>query len=252
MNAERGVAPAPVPADVGIVAALTIEIEDVIQGLQKVRKYQAADVPVIEGELGGKIIAVAVSGTGRQAARRAAELLIVGHRPRWVISAGFAGGLNPAFARNDLVLPDELIDRQGARHLVAKPPELGAGRPHKTGRLLTVDQLVARREEKTELWQTVQADLVDMETTAVAAVCQEKLVRFLSIRVISDDAHAELPGELAKLMTRKGSYRVGAALRAVWQRPSSLKDFWTFYEHGLEAADRLARFALRCLDELPP
>ncbi len=31
-------------------------------------------------------------------------------------------------------------------------------------------------------------------------------------------------------------------MRAVWQRPSSLKDFWTLYEHALEAADRLAKF----------
>ena len=39
-----------------------------------------------------------------------AELLIAGHRPRWIISAGFAGGLDPALARNDLVLPHEVID----------------------------------------------------------------------------------------------------------------------------------------------
>jgi adenosylhomocysteine nucleosidase len=252
MNDERGVAPAPVPADVGIVAALPIEIEDVIQALTQVRKYQSAGASVIEGECVGKIVAVATSGPGREAARRATDLLIIGHRPRWIISTGFAGALNPAFARNDLVLPDELIDRQGARHPVAKPTELGASCAHHKGRLLTVDRPVTSREEKSELSRTFQADLVDMETTAVAAVCDEKLVRFLSIRVISDDAHAELPREVATLMSRKGSYRVGAALRAVWQRPSSLKDFWTLYEHALEAADRLARFVVRCLGELPP
>jgi adenosylhomocysteine nucleosidase len=251
MSVERGVAPAPVAADVGIVAALPIEIEDLTQGLKKVRKYQSAGAPVIEGESGGKIVAVAISGPGQAAARRAAELLIIGHRPRWIISAGFAGALNPAFARNDLVLPDELIDRQGAQQTVDKPAGLAARTPHHCGRLLTVDRPVTRREEKQELWQTFAADSVDMESAAVAAVCHEKLVRFLSLRVISDDAHAELPREVATLMSRKGSYRVGAAIRAVWQRPSSLKDFWALYEHALEAAGRLAQFALRCLDDLP-
>jgi len=33
MNDERGVAPPPVPADVGIVAALPIEVDDLILGL---------------------------------------------------------------------------------------------------------------------------------------------------------------------------------------------------------------------------
>jgi len=252
MSDERGVAPPPVPADVGIVAALPIEVEDLIHGLKKVWKYQSAAVPVIEGEYGGKIVAVATGGPGRRAARRAAEVLLIGHRPRWIISAGFAGALNPAFARNDLILPDEVIDRHGGRHLVDRPPAVGAGCPHATGRLLTLDQPVLSAEEKKELRRTFEADLVDMETSAVAAVCNEKLVRFLSIRVISDDAHGDLPREVATLLSRTGSYRVGAAMRAVWRRPSSLKDFWALYEHALEAAGRLAQFVARCLDDLPP
>ena len=95
MSDQRGVAPAPVPADVGVVAALAIEIGDLVDGLKNVRKYQSASIPVIEGEHGGKIVAVAVSGPGRAAARRATEVLFSGHRPRLIISAGFAGGFEP-------------------------------------------------------------------------------------------------------------------------------------------------------------
>ena len=251
MNGERGVAPPPVPADVGIVAALPIEISDVIDGLKKVRRYQSATVPVIEGEHGGKIVAVATGGPGRRAARHAAEVLISGHRPRWIISAGFAGALNPAFSRNDLVLPDEVLDCEGGRHLIGRPPDLMSRYPHAGGRLLTVDQLVLRAQEKEELRRTFEADLVDMESSAVAAVCDEKLIRFLAVRVISDDAHGDLPREVASLLSRQGSYRVGAAMRAIWRRPASLKDFWTLYERALEAAGRLAKSVELCLDELP-
>ena len=49
-----------------------------------------------------------------------------------------------------------------------------------------------------------------METSAVAAVCHEKLVRFLSIRVISDDAHADLPDEVAALLNRHGKLSRGS------------------------------------------
>ena len=86
-----------------------------------------------------------------------------------------------------------------------------------------------------------------METSAVAALCSERGVRFLSIRVVSDEAEVDLPPEIATLMTRSGSYRVGAALRAIWNRPSSLKDFWALHEHAQEAADRLARFMVGAL-----
>jgi adenosylhomocysteine nucleosidase len=247
----RGVAPAPAPADVGIVAALPIEVSDLVDGLKKVWKYKSVAVPVIEGEYAGKIVAVAIAGMGRAAARRAADVLIAGHRPRWVISAGFAGALNPAYARSDLVLAREVIDRDGGCYPVDVPTGLVASVKYATGRLLTVDQLVLRAAQKGELHQAYQADLVDMESSAVAAICREQHVRFLSIRVISDDAHRDLPVEVSGIINASGSYRVGAALRSVWRRPSSIKDFWSLYEQSLEAADRLSKFIKRCLDELP-
>ncbi len=82
MSEARGLAPHPVPADVGIVAALPIEAADLIDGLKDVRRYQSASIPVIEGEHGGKIVAVALGGPGRRAARTATDMLLSGHRPR--------------------------------------------------------------------------------------------------------------------------------------------------------------------------
>ncbi len=146
-HVERGPAPPPLPADVGIVAALSIEAGDLIDHLKKVRKYLSVKVPIIEGEFGGKIVAVAIGGAGRSAARRAADVLIAGHRPRWIISAGFAGALNPALARNDLVLPHEVIDLEGRCFPVEQPATLGSFR-HTTGRLLTVDRPIVNADEK--------------------------------------------------------------------------------------------------------
>src|SRR4051812_6645293 len=102
----KRLAPAPVPADVGIVMALPIESGYLTDSLKKVRKYSARNHQVIEGELAGKIVAIVLSGAGRKAAHAGAELLIAGHRPRWLLSAGFAGALDPELERNDLVLPD--------------------------------------------------------------------------------------------------------------------------------------------------
>jgi adenosylhomocysteine nucleosidase len=245
------VAPAPVPADVGIVAALPLEVGYLVDSLRRVRKYHAAAMPVIEGELGGRIVAIAIGGMGRAAAGRAAGVLLDGHRPSWMISAGFAGALSPAVNRNDLALPAEVIDPEGQRFAVARPEAMGNGVQHLAGPLLTVDRLILGAAEKSALHEASRADLVDMESSAVAAVCAARLVRFLPVRVVSDDARTDLPREVATLMTRSGSYRIGAALRAIWNRPSSIKDFWALHEQALEAADRLARFIVRCLPDLP-
>ncbi len=85
------VAPPPEPADVGIVAALSIEVAPLIAKLRDVRKYSSERQTVIEGYAGKRLVALIVSGAGLRHARRATELLLEGHRPRWIVSAGFAG-----------------------------------------------------------------------------------------------------------------------------------------------------------------
>ena len=44
-NDERGVAPAPAPADVGIVAAMPMEVGDLVNGLKKVWKCRIGRRP---------------------------------------------------------------------------------------------------------------------------------------------------------------------------------------------------------------
>jgi len=240
-----------VAADVGIVMALSIEAGYLCDSLTRVRKYTAGKHTIIEGELGDKIVAVVLTGVGRRAARLGAEMLIAGHRPSWLFSAGFAGGLDPALARNDLVIPDQVVDPEGNRVVIDTSvfdlPEAVRTR----GRLLTVDRIIASSAEKAEIRQEHQADLIDMESSALALMARERLLRFLSVRVISDEAGTELPPEIASMLAHTGSYRVGAALRALWQRPSALKDFWALHTRALESSDRLASCIRRLIEILP-
>ena len=160
----------------------------------------------------GKLVALTVAGMGREAARRAAAPDRRA-RPRWVLSAGFGGALNPALARYEIVLPGEVIDLEG-QHFATDLSEAPKGQAprYATGRLLTVDQIIRTASEKAELYRRFAADLVDMETSGVAEVCRDRVVKFLPIRVISDEAQADLPPEVVALLTRTGSYRLSAAL----------------------------------------
>src|SRR5215212_4261276 len=129
-------APAPSPVDVGVVAAMPVEVGFLIDRLSKVRKYSGPRLSVIEGECAGKIVAVVVAGLGREAARLGAELLIDGHRPRWIVSAGFAGALDPELRRNDVVIPHEVLDLDGRRFAIDVGPSLdGLGPRIRGGRL---------------------------------------------------------------------------------------------------------------------
>lgn len=245
------VAPPPVAADVGIVGALGIEFSPFLAKLGRVRRYQANRVQVIEGELRGRLVVVALNGMGRPSAQRAAEALLAGHRPRWIVSAGFAGALDPTLRRNDVVLPREVVNAEGARFTIDLGLPDGSERSGlRTGRLLTSDAIAATAAAKAELRRQHGADLVDMETSAVAALCAERGVRFLSVRVVSDEAANDLPPEASAILGESGGLRLGATVGVLWKRPGSIKDLLTLRTHANEAAAALAHFLAGALDQL--
>lgn len=244
-------APPPSPADVGVVAAAAMEVAPLIGRLTRVRTYKGGRHKVVEGRLGDKLIAVVVAGMGRESGRRGAEILIQGHRPTWMLSAGWGGALDPSLKRDEAVFATEVVDQEGNRFdlgLSMAPDAAGKFRP---GRLLTVDAMVRTVAERASLRYKYLADVVDMETSAVAAVCAARGVKLMAIRVISDEAGADLPPELLAIVGPTGGYRIGAAIGSILRRPGSLMELLKLREHGLSAAERLAEVVAATVAQLP-
>jgi adenosylhomocysteine nucleosidase len=242
------VAPPPEPADVGIVAALPIEVAPLIARFKDTRKYSSERHSVVEGLCADRVTALIVAGPGRKAARRGAELLLAGHRPRWVVSAGFAGALDPDLKRFDVVLPDAIVEPDGTRIAIDLGLPDGAGL--RAARLATVDAIVRTAADKAALRAATGAGVVDMETSAVARLCAERGVRFLAVRIVSDLAAEDLPPEVLSILGPTGGYRVGAAIGAIWKRPSSVKDLFKLREYAHEAARRLGEVVAGLLPSL--
>jgi adenosylhomocysteine nucleosidase len=173
-----------------------------------------------------------------------------------VVSAGFAGGLDPQLRRQDLVVATSLtrlpsLSRKEAEdegsELTLDPaaivPWLSDVQNLHQGRLLTVDRVIRLREEKLQLGSKYDAIAVDMETFAVADVCRQRAVDFLSIRAISDAADDELPRDIGKLLAQKSfAGRFGAALGSIFRRPASVKDLFNLHQSALACSSRLAKF----------
>lgn len=83
-----------------------------------------------------------------------------------LIFSGFAGALDPALRVGDVVRGREIV---------------------------TVDEVVASAKEKAELFARTGMRAVDMESEHLAAVARELEIPFCVARVISDDAHHDLP-----------------------------------------------------------
>jgi len=244
----------PEPCHLGVVFALGIEaggLEDLLEDKNSTRGHGFV---VRRGKLAGRHLTLIVSGAGRQSAAKATEALIAGHRPQWVLSAGFAGGLKPELKPRDVLMVDRLADIAGGQltlDLKVDPAALAKTPGVHVGRLLTADRVIRLPDEKRSLGRRYDAAAVDMETFAVAEVCRHRQTRFLAIRVINDAVDDELPPDVERLLAQKTrAARFGAAAGAVWRRPSSFKDMYQLRENALLASERLAKFIAAIIEQL--
>ena len=238
--------------DTGFVFALRQEAVGILDRLKHPRATRGDGWTFYTGKIDDMSIALVLSGVGQQNAEEAAKKLIDVFEPRIVCSTGYAGGLSARLKRFDLCVPERVV-RESDGHAL----DLSLSIPQKTSQilskltLLTVNDVAATPQQKRALYERTGAEIVDMETFAVAEICRVRKVSFFSFRVILDTVEDQIPQDIANMLGNldKGVSRLsGMILGNIWSRPSVVLDFVSLKKRAFTAAERLAQFALA---ELP-
>lgn len=231
-SADRG-------CEAGIVFALAIEADAFERRVRNRVAWRGPGIVVQEGILAGVRVAWCVSGVGGPAAARAAALVIAGHRPRTLVTAGFAGGLDPALPRGSVVRPAAVTTAEAGTRIPLARVAVGATEAERL--MVSVAEVVATVADKQALAARTGAAIVDMETHAIATVAAAAGLPCLGVRVVSDDSSQPLPTEIAALARPQSPFRrFGAAVGAVGRRPRAALDLWRLYEHAVVDARTLA------------
>jgi adenosylhomocysteine nucleosidase len=172
------------------------------------------------------------TGIGRDRVVQALDAAVGDSRPRQLIFAGFAGGLDATLQIGDVVLANEVANERG--HRWRSPWVLP-----KAQVVLSVDRIAATPKEKHALHASFHAAAVDMESAAFAEWCETRRLSWLCVRAISDTADATLSPDLVALMS---GGRI-APLRLAWaliRRPTFLRELLRLARDTRHAAERLA------------
>jgi nucleoside phosphorylase len=171
----------------------------------------------VRGMYKGVTIITVVTRMGLAAAQSATEELFAsaGSNIDHVFVVGIAGANDPELQIGEVVIPTSVVDERDG---VFRYPE-NLSDLQSSGLLYSTDQL-AYSEEYVAMLNDRKVSLVDMESGAIAAVCERNNCPFTVIRAVSDrvDKHAE-NFDVFHLANDDGSPRYLAAIRYILRKP---------------------------------
>ena len=197
--------------------AILYALDDEVAGLhQLIIGASSVDhpwAPIIKGSINNREVFLVKSGASKVYSSVTAQSIIEKYSPSGLILCGVSGALNPTYKRGDLVVGTEFIqhdiDATKLGFLLGQIPftDYRSVRPHQRdlssfaeftlpensvhfGSVISGDQFIDG-DAGQRLREVLQADVVDMESAAIALTCSLNRIPFIVARTISDSANED-------------------------------------------------------------
>jgi adenosylhomocysteine nucleosidase len=185
---------------------------------------------------------VLVTGMGPRNAQRGIESLLRDQRPRWVITAGFAGGLDPGCPH-------------GTVGISSDPDFIGSSVSNRLG-LMTMTfheslRVIPTPQAKAALRRQSGSQAVDMESATIRRACHDHGIPSATIRVISDDAGEALPLDFGALMGPDDQMDWTRFALTLLRSPSLIPELIRFQRRLGRCSEDLAARLVAIIQHLP-
>ena len=182
---------------------------------------------IAAGKSGASVLIV---GVGPRNAEDSIRAHLAKGAPSLVLTCGLAGGLAPELALGDIVF-DAASEELRARLVAA-----GA----KAAKFFCSKRIVTTIAEKRRLRDETGAGAVEMESAAIHAVCRERAVPCVTVRVVSDTALEDLPLDFNTILKPDYSFDVAKLVWVIATSPRKIGALREFHRRSRDAAEKLA------------
>ena len=209
---------APTSEDrIAFVFAMPLELEPFTRSLP-LTETRINGMTVHEGTLDGRAVVAIVTGMGTALATAGVSALLDAVPVRWVLVVGITGALEDETPIGALILPEIVVNSETGREF--RPTPLGEGMP--LGKMWTTNGLTTNSEDLAQLRADGVVSL-DMETAAIAEVCDARDIPWSVFRVISDRASdGTVTEEVFHLSNQDGTPNPEAIERYIAEHPERL------------------------------
>ena len=167
---------------IAFVFAMPIELAPLVRRLS-LTETEIGGVPMHTGAIDGREIVAIVTGMGTELATAGTRRLLDAVPVKWVLVVGITGALESETPIGTLVNPEIVVNSETGREF--RPTPLIAGTPR--GSMWTTNVMTDPRDLESMRARGVIA--LDMETAAIADLCDTRAIPWTVLRVISDRAN---------------------------------------------------------------
>ena len=232
------------PGRTAFICAMPMEMRPLARKLS-LHRTEIGGVTVSSGTLGGREVVAIVTGMGPKLATEATSGLLDAVGVDRVVVVGITGAVENATPIGTLVLPEAVVDgATGAEH---RPAPLGDGTAH--GKMWTTDALITDPEAISRLRAQGVVSL-DMETAAIAEVCEQRGIPWSVFRVISDRAtDGSIDEEVFRLSNQDGTTNRAAVARYFLTHPGRIPQMARLARGAKLATETAADAAIRACSQ---
>jgi adenosylhomocysteine nucleosidase len=239
--------PVSAPVSVAFVCAMPMELRPLAKRL-RLRRSRAGDIGVRSGTARGRAVLAVATGMGTALATDQTQRLLAAIEVGHVIIFGIAGAVGDGIALGTVIRPRAVVDgTDGAEHV---PAPLRSATPG--GTIWTTDELITNPDVLSGL-RSRGVVALDMETAAIAAVCERHGVGWSAVRVISDRAaDGVVTDEVFRLSKQDGTPDVAAVTRYFARHPGHVPRMARLASAARKATAIAADAAIGTFDEIAP
>jgi len=228
---------------IGIIGAMDVEVAELIEYMDQIKKEEISSVVYYQGKLHGKSVVVAKCGVGKVHAAVCAQTMILKYSPDIIINTGVAGSLNSSLDIADLVISSKVVQHDFDTSGIGDPIGLISGinlieipcsedlvekikNAAKlieetnvfVGTIASGDQFICNMSKKEYIVEHFNALCAEMEGAAIGHVCYLNNVDFCIVRAISDkadgSAHMDFPS-FVQIAAKKSTMLINNFLKTV-------------------------------------
>jgi adenosylhomocysteine nucleosidase len=226
-------------AHIAFICAMPMELEPLIRKLD-LHESPVGDVTMHAGTLGDQKVVAIVTGMGTAFATEGTTRLLDAVKVDRVVVVGITGAVENETPIGTLILPEVVVN--GATGGEYRPSSFGGGTP--AGAMWTTDTLITDPDAIAGLRARGVVSL-DMETAAIAALCEQRGIPWSVFRVISDRAtDGSIDEEVFKLSNLDGTPNNDAIERFFAEHPERIEAMSRLAEGALLATEAAADAAI--------